>query len=73
MTKWRLRCTECGREWVLAVSFDLASMGKIYHYCPYCKRNTFHIVLGTVDSNDDSSDSPRVEEAPRLLEEGRDG
>ena len=49
MTTWRLRCTECGREWTLKVSYDLASLGKIYHYCPYCKRNTFHIVLERVE------------------------
>ncbi len=45
MTKWLLRCTRCGRTWVLEVSFDLASMGRIYHYCPYCRMNTFHVVV----------------------------
>ncbi len=49
MTRWRLKCTECGREWVLAVSFRLDKMGRVYHYCPYCKRNTFHIVIGRVE------------------------
>ena len=49
MTSWRLRCTECGREWILKVSYDLKSMGRIYHYCPYCKKNTFHIVVERVE------------------------
>ncbi len=72
MTKWRLRCTECGREWVLPVSFDLASMGRIYHYCPYCKRNTFHVVLGLAEDSDKPRDPGRVEEAPDLVEEARE-
>jgi len=49
VTKWRLRCTECGREWVLAASFPLDKMGKIYHYCPYCKKNTFHVVIDRIE------------------------
>lgn len=49
MTKWKLRCTECGNVWVLDVSFPLDKMGKIYHYCPFCKKNTFHEVIGRVD------------------------
>jgi ribosomal protein L44E len=49
MTSWRLRCTECGKERILKVSYDLASMGKIYHYCPHCKKNTFHIVLERIE------------------------
>ncbi len=48
MTKWLLRCTRCGRTWVLEVSFDLSSMGKIYHYCPYCRMNTFHVVVSRI-------------------------
>ncbi|MFP3144343.1 MAG: hypothetical protein RXQ93_04940 [Caldisphaera sp.] len=42
MTKWILRCKECKNEWVLPVSFDLNKMKELYHYCPYCKKNTFH-------------------------------
>ncbi len=49
MTRWRLRCVECGREWVLPVSFRLDKMGKLYHFCPYCKRNTFHVVIERVE------------------------
>ncbi|MEB3757926.1 MAG: hypothetical protein GSR82_03875 [Desulfurococcales archaeon] len=49
MTSWILRCTECGREWKLDVSFNLHEMGKIYHYCPYCKKNTFHVVVKRID------------------------
>lgn len=49
MTRWRLRCVECGREWVLPVSFRLDKMARVYHFCPYCKRNTFHIVIGRVE------------------------
>ena len=45
MTRWKLRCVECGRTWELAVSFDLESMGRLYHYCRYCRRNTFHLVV----------------------------
>ncbi len=49
MTRWKLKCTECGKEWILPVSYDLKSMGRIYHYCPYCKKNTFHIVLERIE------------------------
>jgi len=47
MTKWILRCTKCGNEWILEVSFDLTKLesGKLYHYCPYCRHNTFHEVV----------------------------
>jgi len=46
MAKWRLRCMECGSEWTLEVSFNLKEMGKIYHYCRKCGKNTFHEVIG---------------------------
>lgn len=49
MTRWKLRCVECGREWILPVSFRLDKMGKLYHFCPHCKRNTFHIVIERVE------------------------
>ena len=45
---WVLRCRSCGRVWVLEVSFDIGGMKQLYHYCPYCKRNTFHDILGRV-------------------------
>lgn len=49
MKGWRLKCTQCGQEWLLPVSFRLADMGKIYHYCPKCAENTFHQVLERVE------------------------
>ncbi|MFP3268057.1 MAG: hypothetical protein RXO29_00450 [Desulfurococcales archaeon] len=49
MTKWLLKCHECGTEWYLEVSFNIAEMGKIYHYCKVCKKNTFHDVLKRID------------------------
>lgn len=49
---WRLRCLECNREWILPVSFDLNSMGTIYYYCRYCKRNTFHKVIEKIEEYD---------------------
>ena len=50
-TKWVLRCTECNRVWYLEVSFDLLKLKerRLYHFCPYCRRNTFHEVLKRVD------------------------
>ncbi|KSW11894.1 hypothetical protein CF15_03595 [Pyrodictium occultum] len=56
MTKWLLRCTTCGNTWELEVSFDLTklSSGKLYHYCRYCKRNTFHEILERVDEDGDA-------------------
>ncbi len=45
MTNWLLKCNECGTEWVLKVSFNLEEMGKIYHYCKKCGKNTFHTVI----------------------------
>ena len=50
-----LRCTRCGRTWILEVSFDLASMGRIYHYCPYCRRNTFHEVVRRIEEDEEEA------------------
>ncbi len=49
MTSWRLRCTKCGFVWVLKVSYNISDMDKIYHYCPKCKKNTFHEILERLD------------------------
>ncbi|MFP3080760.1 MAG: hypothetical protein RXN88_04240 [Acidilobus sp.] len=48
MTKWKVRCTECGLERFLETGFDLSTLkgGRIYIYCPRCKRNTFHEIIG---------------------------
>jgi len=55
LTKWRLRCTSCGTEWFLEVSFDLFKLSerRLYHYCPVCRRNTFHEVLEMIDTAED--------------------
>ena len=54
MTRWLLRCTECGNTWLLEVSFDLTKLSqrRLYHYCPYCKRNTFHEILERIDEDE---------------------
>ncbi len=52
MTGWTLRCIECGKTWTLRVSFNLEDMGRLYHYCPHCRRNTFHVVEGRVDEEE---------------------
>ncbi|MCE4612189.1 MAG: hypothetical protein F7B17_09490 [Desulfurococcales archaeon] len=49
MTGWKLRCIECGRTWVLRVSFYIEDMPRLYHYCPHCRRNTFHVIEGRVE------------------------
>lgn len=49
VTKWKLKCHECGVEWYLTVSFNLQEMGRIYHYCRKCGKNTFHDVLERID------------------------
>lgn len=49
MTSWRLRCQACSREWNLDVSYDLSEYERIYLYCPACRKNTMHEVLGRVD------------------------
>ncbi len=49
MPGWKLRCLNCGTEWVLEVSFDLDEMKRIYHYCKKCGKNTFHEVIGRCD------------------------
>ena len=63
MTRWVLRCVECGKTWVLAVSFRLDKMGKLYHYCPHCKRNTFHVVIERVEEGEAST---RGRSEPRI-------
>ncbi len=61
---WLLRCRECGTIWVLEVSFDISDMDKVYHYCPRCKKNTFHDVLGR------SEELKRREQTPYKPQEG---
>ncbi|QOJ78099.1 hypothetical protein IG193_04740 [Infirmifilum lucidum] len=46
MTKWTLRCESCGGEKVLDVGFNLYEFKRVYIYCPKCRANTFHIVVG---------------------------
>ncbi|WP_048061479.1 hypothetical protein [Hyperthermus butylicus] len=64
MTKWLLRCTRCGRTWVLEVSFDLTKLsnGRLYHYCPYCKQNTFHEVMKRVEEDEEVRTAELMEE-----------
>ncbi|MCE4617776.1 MAG: hypothetical protein F7C32_04250 [Desulfurococcales archaeon] len=49
MTSWILKCENCGQTWKLEVSFNLAEMGRIYHFCPYCRVNRFHVVVERID------------------------
>ena len=52
MTKWLLKCTRCGIESYLDVAFDLTIFGSILHlYCPRCRTNTEHKVLGYIDDD----------------------
>jgi len=44
-----MRCRECGRVWLLEVSFDISDLDKLYHYCQYCRKNTFHDILGRAE------------------------
>ena len=60
-----LRCTRCGRTWILEVSFDLASMGRIYHYCPYCRRNTFHEVVRRIEEDEEAQQGEYSSHAER--------
>jgi len=46
---WIVRCRECGRVWLLEVSFDISDLDKLYHYCSYCRKNTFHDILGRAE------------------------
>ncbi|MDW7970037.1 MAG: hypothetical protein RMH77_06530 [Sulfolobales archaeon] len=47
LTKYELRCEECGTSWELKVSYSLSEFQKLYHYCKVCRKNTFHNVLRT--------------------------
>ncbi|MEM0379751.1 MAG: hypothetical protein QXW87_00215 [Desulfurococcaceae archaeon] len=50
MTYWILKCSSCNNEWRLYVSFPLdREFSKIYHYCPFCRRNTFHNIVKYVE------------------------
>ncbi len=48
-TKWILECKECGSKKELEVGFNLYDMGEVYVFCPICRKNTFHKVLGHED------------------------
>ncbi len=45
MSKYSLRCEECGTLWKLTVSYNLNEFRRLYHYCSTCRKNTFHEVL----------------------------
>ncbi len=50
MPYWIMKCRECGREWKFKVSYNLKKeFNQLYHYCPYCKRNTFHEIIRYVE------------------------
>ncbi len=50
MTYWILECTTCKKQWKLLVSYPLKKeFQKLYHYCPYCHRNTFHKIIEYVE------------------------
>ncbi|WP_169696939.1 MULTISPECIES: hypothetical protein [Staphylothermus] len=50
MTYWILRCKTCGNKWKLLVSYPLKKEFKeLYHYCPYCKRNTYHEIIEYIE------------------------
>ena len=73
MTKWLLRCTRCGRTWILEVSFDLTKLsgGRLYHYCPYCKRNTFHEIVKRIEDEEFTALRKIVERYVRESDEER--
>jgi len=49
MTKWKLECEDCGSVKILDVGYNLYEMKKVYIFCPTCRKNTFHKVLGEID------------------------
>jgi hypothetical protein len=50
VTRWVIKCTQCGLERELDVGFDLSSLRySVYLYCPRCRVNTTHRVLGYHD------------------------
>lgn len=50
MPYWILRCRKCGREWRFNVSYNLKKeFTRLYHYCPYCRENTFHDIIEYVE------------------------
>jgi len=42
MSRYLLRCRECGTVWELRVSYSLKDFQQLYHYCSVCGKNTFH-------------------------------
>lgn len=46
MTKWLLQCRSCGRRRILDVGYDLRKFRQLYLYCPYCRCNTYHDIIG---------------------------
>lgn len=47
MTYWLLKCRTCGNEWKLYVSYSLdKEFKRLYHYCPHCRTNTVHEIIG---------------------------
>jgi len=43
---WIIRCSTCGRLSLLPVGFNLKNVKQLYLYCPRCKANKIHYVVG---------------------------
>ncbi len=43
-----VKCRECGNERVLKVSYYLGDFKHLYHWCPICKKNTYHEILARI-------------------------
>jgi len=43
---WIVKCSSCGRISLLPVGFNLKNVKQLYLYCPRCKGNRIHYVVG---------------------------
>ncbi|MCX8185040.1 MAG: hypothetical protein RMI56_01915 [Sulfolobales archaeon] len=49
MGGWIVRCGSCRKERVIKVSYYLGDFKQLYHWCPFCRRNTHHEIVERID------------------------
>ncbi len=45
---WVVRCSVCGIERLLKLSYHIGDFKQLYHWCPVCRRNTYHDIVSRV-------------------------
>ncbi|MEM0282893.1 MAG: hypothetical protein QXE32_01075 [Sulfolobales archaeon] len=62
---WKLRCRNCGTEWILRVSYKIDDYRTLYHYCRVCGKNTFHDIIGRIEEVESTTHPDNTQTSPQ--------